>query len=56
MASLFLAKFSEFEIEAHENVNDEHRKERTRETCNPCEDDLSDRQLTIEEAIPFLRF
>ena len=37
IGSLFLAKFSEFEIEGHENANDidEHRKERTRKAHNP---------------------
>ena len=57
MGSLVLAKFSEFEIEAHENANDidEHRDERTRKACNSCKDDLSDRQLIIKEAIPLLR-
>jgi hypothetical protein len=58
MAFLVLAKFSGFKIEAHENTNDidEHGKERTRKACNPCKDDLPDRQLIIKEAIPFFRF
>jgi hypothetical protein len=58
MGSLFLAKFSELEIEVHENANDidEYGKERTRKGCNPCNDDISDRQLIIKEAIPSLRF
>ena len=57
MASSVLAKFSELEIEVHENANDidEHRKERTRKGSNPCKDDLPDRQLTTKEAFPFLR-
>ena len=58
MGFLFLAKFSEFEINAHENPNDIHEdgKERTKKTCDPCKDDLLNRLLTIEEAISFLRF
>ena len=58
MGSLFLAKISELEIEVHENANDidEHGKERTREGCNPCKEDISDRHLIIREAIPSLRF
>jgi hypothetical protein len=59
MGSLFLAKISEFEIESHVNANDidENGNERTaRKACNPCKDDLSDRQLTIKEVIPFPRF
>jgi hypothetical protein len=57
MGSLFSAKFSEFEIEEHENANDidEHGKGRTRKACSPCKDNLIDRQLTKKEAIPFLR-
>jgi hypothetical protein len=57
MAFLALAKFSEIEIETNENAKDidEHGKERTRKACNPCKDNLSDRQLIIKEAIPFLR-
>ena len=58
MASLVLAKLSEFEIEVRENANDidEHGNERTRKACNPCKDDLSDYQVITKEAIPFLPF
>jgi hypothetical protein len=58
MGFLFLANLSEFKIEGHENANDinEQGKEHTRKAYNPCKDDLFDRQLTIEEARPFLRF
>ena len=57
MGSLYLAKFSAFEIEGRENANDigEHGKGRTRKACNPCKDDLCDRHLRVQEAIPFLR-
>jgi len=57
MGSLFLAKFSEFEIEGHEHANDidEHRKERTRKAYNPRKDGHFDCHFTMDEPIPFLR-